>query len=194
MSWPDIHSTFLANTIFASNEDIAVWMMGWFTITDDRRLTSWTMCHNCSTFATSGQFAVMIGLWKWLSGQKQAIWPKWSPNYCPKCHSVMCISTVLGYLISVACGLSILMMEESYCRYAVRKKWDNKVCLLYSVVWFLGLGDVSVCILLLTLHLRLLSASLFHDVMGLILFWSDACNWWTLFKILYLEPAFLIWV
>ena len=34
----------------------------------------------------------------------------------------------------------------------------------------LGLGDVSVCILLLTLYLRLLSASLFHGVMDLILF------------------------
>ena len=81
----------------------------------------------------------------------------------------MCISTVLVYLINVICELSVLMMVESYFRCAV-KIFHHEIYLLYFGCVILGPGGVSICVLLLTLCLKVLFDSQLLGVIDLLSF------------------------
>ena len=147
MSWLEMCVAFSTNahhpwnllslTSKVSTEDIADWMMAWFTITDARRLASLTTYLACSTGVASGQCKVMLGLCKWLLWHLWCELPLNEPSdwkifyhgslcdhvtYLSKCHSVMCICSILGHFISVVCEfeLSVLMTAESYFRCSVR--------------------------------------------------------------------------
>ena len=88
----------------------------------------------CSSCDAHVPFKVMLGLCKWLLWYLWGQLPSNEPfdqniyhgnlgsTWCicgSKCHKVICMSTVMGHLISLLSEVSVVMMVESYFRCGV---------------------------------------------------------------------------